>query len=134
MNFQQRIQNDAIAIRQMAESFLTDTCAIRRKTGETVVNGESIPIYASGVSSACRFIVRSGSENVNIASQERATKQSIFTGLYRLQLPFGTSINEGDLIDYTDIALGTVRTFSVVFVPPFHKLMGAFIIFMQEET
>lgn len=121
-------------IRSESEKFLTDTCKIRRKTGETVIDGESIPVYAPDTTVACRLITRSGSENVNIASQERATKQSVFTGLYKLQLPFGTEITEGDLIIYTDIALNKERIFSAVFVPPFHHQMGAFVISIQEET
>jgi len=134
MSFQLLVKQQVSYIREQCELFLTDTCNIRRKIGESIVNGESIPIYTGPVTTKCRFIVRSGSEDVNIASQERATQQSFFTGLYRLQLPYGTEINQGDMIEFNDIALDSQRVFNVVFVPPHHGMTGAFIIFLQEET
>lgn len=132
MSFQQTIRDNVEAIRVAAADFLTDTCVIRRKTGETVVAGENIPVYAAGESVACRLIIRSGSESMNIAAQERVTSQSQFTGLYRMQLPYGTIIHVDDHIEYTDIALNTVRTLEVIFVPPFNVMMGAFIVAVRE--
>lgn len=134
MSFQVQIKQQVKQIRLQAEQFLTDTCIIRRKAGEIVTNGESISIYAPDVNSKCRFIVRSGSENVNIASQERATKQAVYTGLYRMQLPYDTDVTEGDLILFTDTQVNKERIFNVVFAPPHHNMTGAYIVFMQEET
>ncbi|HTH22213.1 MAG TPA: hypothetical protein VL854_08350, partial [Nitrososphaeraceae archaeon] len=68
----------------------------------------------------------------NIAAQERLVAQSQFTGIYRLQLPYTTDIKEDDRIEYTDIVLDRVKTFEVIFVPPFHKMTGAFVITIRE--
>lgn len=130
MSFQQIIEQNVLAVRAAAADFLIDTCTIKRKTGDTVVKGESIPTYAAGVSIACRLIVRSGSDSSNIAAQERAVTQTAFTGVYRLQLPYGTAVDVDDRIEFTD-TVGT-RKFDVIFVPPFNKMMGAFVIAIKE--
>ena len=134
MSFQETLQANILEIRALAASFMLDTCIIYRKTGDTVVSGENIVQYDSGETSACRLILRSGSDSTNIASQERLAAQANFTGLYRLQLPFGTSITTQDRIKFTDIALGAIRTFEIIFVPPFNNMMGAFIITIKEVT
>ena len=103
-----------------------------QKRSENVVNGEIIPVYADGEVVKCRLIIRSGSETTNIAAQERLVAQSQFTGIYRLQLPYTTDIKEDDRIEYTDIVLDRVKTFEVIFVPPFHKMTGAFVITIRE--
>ena len=132
MNLTETIKANVLSIRAQAAAFMTDTCVIRRKTGNTVVHGENRPVYDAGEDSVCRLIVRSGSESINIASQERLIAQSQFTGLYRMQLPFGTNIDIDDHIEYTDKVTSAVRTFEVIFVPPFHEMMGAFVIAIRE--
>lgn len=128
MSFQQTIEQNVLEIRSQAEQFLVDTCTLRRKTGETVVKGESIPTYADGETVACRLIIRSGSDRSNIAAQERSIMQTQFTGMYRLQLPYGTAVDVDDRIEFTN------RNFDVIFVPPFNKMMGAFIITVKESS
>lgn len=130
MSFQETIEANVLAIRAAAAAFLVDTCVIKRKTGETVVKGESRPVFATGETVACRLIIRSGSDSSNIAAQERAISQTQYTGIYRLQLPYGTLIEVDDRIEFTDTA-GT-RKFDVIFVPPFNSMMGAFIIAIKE--
>lgn len=130
MSLQTTIISQVLEIRNTAAQFLVDTCVLKRKTGETISRGESIPVYATGETLACRFIIRSGSDSANIAAQERAISQTQFTGIYRLQLPYGTTVDVDDIIEFTD-SEGT-RTFTVVFVPPFNAMMGAFIISIKE--
>ncbi len=130
MSFQQIIEQNVLAIRAAAADFLVDTCVLKRKTGDTVVKGQSVPTYASPVTLACRLIVRSGSDSANIAAQERAIAQTQFTGVYRLQLPYDTAVDVDDRIEFTDDN-GT-RKFDVIFVPPFNKMMGAFVIAIKE--
>jgi hypothetical protein len=130
MSFQQTIENNVLAIRTAAAQFLVDTCVIKRKLADTVVKGDSITNYDDPETIACRLIIRSGTDSSNIAAQERAISQTAFTGIYRLQLPYGTSIDVDDRIEFTDTE-GT-RKFDVIFVPPFNKMMGAFIITIKE--
>lgn len=130
MSFQQIIEQNVLAIREAAAQFLVDTCVLKRKLADTVVKGQSITNYADGESLACRLIVRSGSDSSNIAAQERAISQTAFTGIYRLQLPYGTAVEVDDRIEFTDTE-GT-RKFDVIFVPPFNKMMGAFVIAIKE--
>lgn len=132
MTFQQTIIANVLAIRAQSDAFMIDTCNIRRKTGNNVINGENIPIYADGVATRCRLVIRSGSESTNIAAQERLVAHAMFTGIYRLQLPFETEISVDDHIEFTDIVTGAVRTFEATFVPPFTEMMGAFIIAVRE--
>lgn len=132
MSFQATIRANIAEVRSKAADFLIDTCNIRRKESETVVDGQNVVTYATGIATICRLIVRSGSESTNIAAQERLTAQSQFTGLYRMQLPFGTEIEVDDHIEYTDIETGKVFTFSVVFVPPHNDMTGAFVIGLKE--
>lgn len=126
MSFQQQLELNVLAIRTAAEQFLIDSCTIKRKTGNTVIKGENVPVYAAGESIACRLIIRSGSDSTNIASQERAISQTQFTGIYRMQLPYGTEIDVDDRIEFED------RKFDVIFAPPLNKMMGAFIIAIKE--
>jgi len=131
MSFQAAIEQNVLEIRAAAEAFLIDTCVLKRKEGETIVKGESIPVYSAGDELACRLIIRSGSDRANIAAQERTPAQTQFTGIYRLQLPYGTVVEVDDRIEFTD-ENGT-RRFDVIFVPPFNKYMGAFIIAIKES-
>lgn len=128
MSLQELILSNVAQIREYAAQFLTDTCQVYRKTGEEVVAGESRPTYAAPVTIACRLIVRSGSESTNIAAQERIPALSQFTGLYRMQLPYGTDIREGDKIHFSD------RVFDVTYSPPAHAMMGAFVIAVKESA
>lgn len=130
MSFQQTIEQNVLDIRTAAEQFLVDTCVLKRKTGDTVLKGQSIPTYAAGITVSCRLIVRSGSDSSNIAAQERAISQTQYTGIYRLQLPYGTEVDVDDRIEFTD--LNGTRKFDVIFVPPFNKMMGAFVIAIKE--
>lgn len=131
MSFQQLIEQNVLEIRTAAAQFLIDTCILKRKLTDTVVKGASIPNYATGETLACRLIIRSGSDSSNIAAQERAISQTAFTGIYRLQLPYGTLVSVDDRIEMTDTS-GT-RKFDVIFVPPVNKMMGAFIIAIKES-
>lgn len=130
MSFQQIIEQNVLEIRAAAADFLVDTCVLKRKTGDTVDKGESIPTYAAGETVACRLIIRSGSDSSNIAAQERAIAQTAYTGIYRLQLPYGTTVDVDDRIEFTDTE--GIRKFDVIFVPPFNKMMGAFVIAVKE--
>jgi hypothetical protein len=132
MTFQDTLQANIAEIRTRAADFLLDTCVLYRKTGETILNGESTAVFDSGTELACRLIIRSGSESNNVASQERAIAQGIFTGLYRMQLPYGTEVVEDDKIEYVDTENGTVRTFEVLFAPPFNIYTGAYVIQLRE--
>ncbi len=132
MSFQETIKANVLAIRAAAADFLTDTCYIRRKTTQTVDDGENIVTYATGVETACRLIIRSGSESTNIAAQQRLVSAATFTGLFRIQLPYGTEIQSDDHIEYIDTVTGDVRTFEVVFAPPFNEMTGAYVISVQE--
>lgn len=130
MSFQQIIEQNVLAIRTAAEQFLVDTCLLKRKLPDTVVKGQSVTNYADGETVACRLIIRSGSDSSNIAAQERAISQTAYTGIYRLQLPYGTEVDVDDRIEFTD-TIGT-RKFDVIFVPPFNAMMGAFVIAIKE--
>lgn len=132
MTFQDTLRANIAEIRSGAADFLIDTCVLKRKTGETIVNGESTPTFATGVTLACRLIIRSGSESNNVASQERAIAQGIFTGLYRVQLPYGTEVTQDDRIEYTDTENGSVRTFEVIFAPPFNIYTAAYVVQVRE--
>lgn len=132
MTFQDTLVANIAEIRTRAADFLMDTCTLYRKTGETINNGESVPTFSSGVLVSCRLIIRSGSESNNVASQERTIAQGIFTGLYRMQLPFGTEVTEDDRIEYTDTENSTVRTFEVIFAPPFNLFTGAYVVMLRE--
>lgn len=127
-----KIQSQIAAIRNAASIFLIDTCSLLRRTGETVVNGESRPTYAAAQTIACRLIVRSGSEVANVAAQMRQVQQSSFTGLYKMQIPYGTNIKETDIIIYHDVQLNRDRRFEVVYAPPHNEFTGAFVITLQE--
>lgn len=130
MSFQQTIEANVLEIRAAAAQFLVDSCVLKRKTGDVVVKGESRPTYANGESLSCRLIIRSGSDSANIAAQERAVTQTQFTGIYRLQLPYGTVVDVDDRIEFSDT--NGIRKFDVIFVPPFNKMMGAFVIAIKE--
>lgn len=130
MNFQQIIEQNVLDIRTNAEQFLVDTCILKRKQADTIIKGQSITNYAAGEIVKCRLIIRSGSDSSNIASQERAISQTAFTGIYRLQLPYGTVVDVDDRIEFVD-SNGT-RKFDVTFVPPFNAMMGAFVIAIKE--
>lgn len=118
-------------IRTDAELWLNTTLTLRHYTGETVVGGQSFPQYSSSTVLG-RIIIRTGDDRTNTAAQFRQPHLSTFTGLYRIQLPYGTVVVEGDKIEYTDIETGNVRKCEVVYSPPFHELMGAFVITVKE--
>ena len=132
MTFQDTLRANIDEIRLRAADFLLDTCTLLRRTGEQVINGESVPTFADGVELSCRLITRTGSESNNVASQERVIAQGIFTGLYRMQLPFGTVVTEDDRIQYTDTENSNVRTFEVIFAPPFNLYTGAYVVNLRE--
>jgi hypothetical protein len=130
---QNEILENVTTIRANSEVFLTDACYLYKKIDETVENGQSTPVYAEPLELSCRLIVRSGADRANIAAQERVITQVTFTGFYRLQLPFGTLVNEDDKITMVDISTNVVKTYQVIYVPLQHKMMGAFIIGIKEE-
>src|SRR5689334_9995854 len=132
MNLQEQIKAGIAIIREQAKSFLIDECTLYHKTGETVTKGQAVNIYATPQVVPCRLIVRSGTESINLAAQERATQLSTFYGVYRLQIPVGTIVSVGDKIDFTDKANGVVHNFEVVFVPPNNEFTGAYTIGLQE--
>lgn len=132
MTFQDTLRVNILDIRTKAADFLIDTCVLKKKIGDTVVNGESAPVYAAGITLACRLIIRSGSESNNVAAQERAIAQGIFTGTYRLQLPYGTEVTEDDRVEYTDTENDTIRIFEVIFAPPINVYTGAYIVGLRE--
>lgn len=119
-------------IRNGASLFLIDSCSLLRKTGETVTNGESFPIYADPVTLDCRLIIRSGSEVANVAAQMRQVEQSSFTSLFKMQIPYGTQITENDIIIYHDKELDRDRRLQVVYAPPHNEFTGALVITLQE--
>lgn len=120
-------------IRSKSEVFLNSTGTLRHKTGETVVRGE--PVYTYSTSEIqLRIIVRSGDDRTNIAAQFRQPHLTSYTGIYKMQLAFDTTVSEGDLIDFIDIVNSEQRTVEVVFAPPKHDMMGAFVITVKEVT
>jgi hypothetical protein len=122
------IEEQVLFVREQALMFLKDTCKIRYPTGTDVVDGEDVTTWSPFISTACRFIVRSGTRIQNSASQERVVAFATFIGQYRMQLPFDAYIDEGDQIEYEG------RIFEVTYVPPRHKMMGAFVIGLEEAT
>lgn len=130
-NLQDKIAKDVLKVRKDAELFLIDTCTVKHRTGEYQSFGQAYFTYDPGVSVPCRFITRSGNETTNVAAQQRTVQQVTYTGVYRLQLPYNTVIAVGDKIEY--IVNDKVRIFEVTYVPPFHKMMGAFIVNLQED-
>jgi len=126
------IKNHIAHIRAGAAAFLIDTCSLLSRTGETVVNGESKPIYAAAQTLACRLIVRSGSEVANVAAQMRQVEQTQFTGLFKMQIPYGTDVKESDVIIYHDRELDRDRRFEVVYAPPHNEYTAALVITLQE--
>lgn len=119
-------------IRKGADIFLIDTAMLKRRTGETYVNGEAQPTYAMPVQIRCRLITRSGSESNNIAAQAREIQQANFTGLYRMQIPYTLDVSEGDQILFNDGVTDDVKTLDVIFSPAKHKYSAAVIIQLQE--
>ena len=132
MSFQATILNNVLEIRTFAGIFMTDTCTVCRKSGETVINGENIIEFNDREEIPCRLIIRSGNEATNIAAQERLISQASFTGIYRLQIPYTVEVDLDDRIELIDIEHGTIRTFEVVFVPPITKMTGAHVITIWE--
>jgi hypothetical protein len=126
MSLKNTILSNVATIREQASQFLTDSCKYYSKTGESVVSGESIPQYSEPVTTACRFIVKSGSESVNVAAQERAVGIIRYTGIYMMQVPIEKVCATGDKIEYAG------RMFSVVFAPPVHAMTGAYVIGIKE--
>lgn len=126
------IKQQAQYIRKQAAVFLTDEVTLYRKLGESVVDGDRVVDYDEGEQIPCRFIVRSGSSASNIPAQERVPAQLVYTGAYRLQLPFGTVIDVEDKLVFQDVATGTLREFEITYIPPFHDMMGAFVIGIQD--
>lgn len=129
-----KLLNNIAEIREQSEMFLTDKCIIHHLIGENLILGQPTPIYETTENVSCRLIIRSGSVNTNTASQERATQQTMFVGVYRLQLPFGTVVNENDRIEVFDIAIQGYRNFEVTYAPPFTHMTGAYVIGIQEIT
>lgn len=130
--FQDQLRANIEQIRTGAADFLLDTCVLKRKTGENVIDGESQPVYDDGETLACRLIIRSGSESNNVAAQERAIAVGVFTGIFRIQLPYGTDITEDDRIEYTDTENDTVHTLEVIFAPPIHIFTAAYVVTVRK--
>ena len=119
-------------VRAGATVFLIDTAQLQRRTGITYVNGEARDTYADPIDIQCRLITRSGSESNNIAAQPRGVEQSVFTGLYRIHVPYDLEVTEGDRILYTDKTSGEVKKLDVIFAPDKHEFAGAVILQLQE--
>ena len=127
-----QILSHVATVRAQADVFCVDEVAIRRKTGEEVIDGQSFPIYADPVTVRARLINRSGASRTNIAAQFRATRQTFYDSTHRIQLPYGTEVSVADLVDYEDKATGVIRTFEIAYVPPQHEMTGAFIVGAEE--
>lgn len=127
-----QIRSQVEVIRAQADIFCVDDVMIRRKIGENVIDGESFPIWAADVESRARIINRSGASRSNVAAQFRATRQTFYDSTYRVQLPYDTEVTVGDLIIYEDDATKVERIFEIVYVPPQHKMTGAFIVGCEE--
>lgn len=132
MNLQQKIQSDVLEIRAQVESFLIDIIDHYPLIGETIQDGEGIFEYSGPYTRSCRLINRSGDERTNVAAQERSPRFTAFTSHERIQLPFGTLVHLDDKFVYTDKSSLELRTFKVVYVPPIHAMMGAFVIHVEE--
>lgn len=126
----QEILADVALIRLEAAAFLVDTCIRRRKTGETLSYGAAVPIYEE-VELPCRFIIKSGDSNENIAAQERAASIKKYIGNERLQVPIDADVIESDIIEYTD-RLGKESTYEVVYVPTNQEMTGALVIILKK--
>jgi hypothetical protein len=131
MSLSDRIRLHMGTIRKGSDAFLIDTCTIVRKVGETVVQGQAIPEYETETV-ACRPIIRSGTAQTNIASQQRAIGSETYVGIYKFHLPRGTVIREDDNIEYTDLYTGLVNTYKVTYVPSQNEYTGAFIVIVEE--
>jgi hypothetical protein len=121
-----------VTIRNAAAVFLVDTIQLFNKTGETITDGESIPVYATAQTLACRVINRSGASRTQVAAQQRSTRMTFFDATYRVQLPYGTAVKVNDRLKFTDVKTARVITLEVVFVPAQHDFMGAFIVGCEE--
>lgn len=127
-----RLLAQAAYIRQQANIFCVDTATLLRREGETIVDGESTPVWSAPVTIKCRIINRSGASRSNVAAQFRATRITFYDSTHRVQLEWGTEISIADRIEYTDTVTGTVRVLEVTYVPPMHDFMGAFIVGCEE--
>ena len=126
------LQQHVEIIRAQANNFCISTAQLIRKTGEVVEKGEIKVIWADPVTIKVRLIVRSGNERTNIAAQERQPKLSTFTGTYRMQIEYGIKITEGDKIYFTDIENNQERKYKVIYAPPYHEMIGAYVVEVQE--
>lgn len=126
-----KIKEHVTLIREGAKAFLIDTAKLKRRTGTEYINGEARATYAEAEEFACRLITRSGSESNNIAAQAREIQQSVFTGLYRMQIPFDLDVSEGDRVIYTDKSTGVEHQLDVVFAPAKHAYSAAVLIQLQ---
>ena len=81
--------------RVMAESLMTDTCRIRRKTGETTSGGVITPTYATVYTGPCRVQAR------RIAPRGREVGEAyVVVERTELQLPVAvTGLLDGDVVD-----------------------------------
>lgn len=118
--------NDILLIRQKAEDFLLSTAQLIRFTGVSSVNGEIVSTYAAPESVACRILNRSGDVTSSVSAQFRALQQSTSRQLYRLQIPYATTVTTKDKIIYNN------RTYLIKYVPIKHEMMGAQIVFIEE--
>lgn len=118
--------NDILLIRQKAEDFLLSTAQLVRFTGVSSVNGEITNTYSAPESIACRILNRSGDVTSSVSAQFRALQQSTSRQLYRLQIPYATTVTTKDKIIYNN------RTYLIKYVPIKHEMMGAQIVFIEE--
>lgn len=115
-----RLAAQALDIRNRAETFLLDTVLLRRKIGESTVDGEPVIAYASDVEIPCRWINRIGN---NPRNRDPITAQQ------SIQIPFNTQIAYGDVFIDPDGA-----SFIIEYIPQRHTLAGDFIIDIVREA
>jgi hypothetical protein len=128
-----KLQAQALQVREQAASFLVDTGYLQRRTGETVVDGQSVTVWAAREEISCRFIAKTGASTTNVSAQYRTTKQTFYYGKAAVQLPYGTEVTSGDLFIYVE-SNGTEKVYEIAYVPAQHEFMGALVVPLEETT
>lgn len=116
------------SIREQAAAWLIDTAQLKRKSGVTHTRGAALITYDTPVDIACRFINRSGNDEVPVASQFRAAQQKTNTALYRMQVAYDVEVTQDDIIIFND------TEFEIVYVPEVHSLMGSKVLSLLRKT
>lgn len=129
----EKLQKNALQVREQSSSFLVDTGYLQRITGETVVNGQSVTIYSEREAVACRYIAKTGASTTNVSAQFRTTKETFFYGKAAVQLPYETVVTTGDRFIYVE-ADGSEKIYQISHVPAKHNFMGAFVVPLEETT